>query len=45
MSESLGGFEVDDEHVLGRLLDRQVGWLCAFEDLVDVVRRALVHHR
>src|SRR5882724_129450 len=35
-AEGLGGFEVDDELELRRLLDRQVGWLRALEDLVYV---------
>ena len=42
--EGLGGLEVDDEHVLGRLLDGQVGWLGALEDLVDIVRCVPEHH-
>src|SRR5262245_1933706 len=35
-AKRLGGFEVDDELVLGRRLHRQVGWLLALEDAVDV---------
>jgi len=34
--EGFGGLEIDDEFELGRLLDRQVAWLGAFEELVDV---------
>ena len=29
-------FEIDDELELRRLLDRQVGGLCAFQNLVDI---------
>jgi hypothetical protein len=28
-AESLGGFEVDDEFQLARLLNRQIGWFLA----------------
>src|SRR6267378_6972118 len=38
-AERLGSFEIDYELELRRLLDRQVGWLGAFEDSVDVSRR------
>src|SRR6516165_3094560 len=34
-AESLGGFEIDHQVEFRRLLDRQVAWLCAFENLVD----------
>jgi hypothetical protein len=34
-AERLGGLEVDDELELGRLLDGEIGGLCALEDLVD----------
>jgi hypothetical protein len=30
-SRRLGGFEIDDEFELGRLNDRQIGWLLALE--------------
>jgi hypothetical protein len=35
-AESLGGLEVDEEFVLGGLLDGQVGGLGAFENLVHI---------
>ena len=38
--ERLGGLEINDELVLGRCLDRQVGRLLALEDAVDIARRA-----
>jgi hypothetical protein len=38
--EGLGALEVDDQLELGRLLNRQVGGLGAFEDSVHVARRA-----
>src|SRR6266571_2938796 len=31
-----GGFEVDDEHELHRLLHGKIGGLCSFEDFIDV---------
>ena len=39
-AERLGSLEVDDQLVLGRRLHRQVGWLLALEDAVDVAGRA-----
>src|SRR5215475_4594328 len=33
-------FEVDDQLVLRWRLHRQIGWLLAFQDAVDVTRRA-----
>ena len=39
-AERLGGLEVDHQFVLGRRLHRQVGWLLALEDAVDVAGRA-----
>ena len=41
-TKRLGHFEIDHNFQLGRLLDRQVGWFAAFEDLVDVGRGAAV---
>ena len=38
-AERLRCLEVDDQLVLGRRLDRQVGWLLAFEDAIDVASR------
>ena len=35
-ADLLGGFQIDDELKFRRLLDRQVGWLCSFENLVDI---------
>src|SRR5207248_11004618 len=35
-AERLGSLHVDDELELGRLFDRQIGRLRAFEDLVDI---------
>ena len=39
-AERLGGFEVDHQLVLGRRLHRQVGWLLALEDAIDIACRA-----
>ena len=39
-AERLGGLEVDDQLELGRLLNRQIARLDAFEDAIDVARRA-----
>jgi len=36
-----GGLEIDDQLVLGRHLNGQVGGLSALEDAVDIARRAL----
>jgi hypothetical protein len=38
-AEGLGGFDVDDELELRRLLDRQVGGLGSFENARDIARR------
>jgi len=35
-AERVGGLEVDDQLELGRLLDRQIGWLGAAEDFSSV---------
>ena len=35
-AQCLRGLEVDHEFVLGRCLHRQVGWLLALEDAIDV---------
>src|SRR6266404_8044680 len=42
-AERLCGLDIDDQLDSGRLLDRQVGGLGAFEDLVDVDGGATVH--
>ena len=39
-AERLGGLEVDHQLVLGRRLHRQVGWLLALEDAIDIACRA-----
>ena len=39
-AEHLGGLEVDHQFVLGWHLHRQVGRLFAFEDAIDIARRA-----
>jgi hypothetical protein len=39
--QRLRGLEVDRQLVLGRRLHRQVGWLLALEDAIDVTGRAL----
>src|SRR6516162_10318681 len=44
-AEGLGGLEVDDELVLGRLLYRQVSRLCALENAGDVLGGKLVVRR
>jgi hypothetical protein len=36
-TERPGGLEVDDQFVLGRRLDWQVGWLLALEDAIDIL--------
>ena len=41
-ADLLGGFEIDDELKLRRLLDGQVGGLGAFQDPVDKVSGAPV---
>src|SRR5262245_15042484 len=41
-AERLGGLKVDHQLVLGRRLHRQVGWLLALEDAVDVTSRPAV---
>ena len=38
-AERLGGLEIDDRLVLDRRLHRQVGWLLALEDAIDVAGR------
>ena len=42
-TERLGGFEVDDQFVLGRCLHWQIGWLLSFENAIDISSRAPVH--
>ena len=42
-AERLGGLEIDDKLVPGRLLHRQVGRLGALENAIDVERRTTVH--
>ena len=39
-TERLGGLEVDEQQEFRRLLDRQVGRLGAFQDLIDIIRSA-----
>src|SRR4051794_10076572 len=39
-AERLGGLEIDHELVLGRRLHRQVCWLLAFQNAIDVTCRA-----
>jgi hypothetical protein len=34
-AKCLGGFEIDDKVERGRLLYRQISWLCTFQDFVD----------
>src|SRR5262249_27744699 len=36
-AERFGGFEVDHEFILGRLLDRDVAGLCPAQNLVDLL--------
>src|SRR5262249_22797591 len=38
-----GGLEVDHPLELGPLLNRQIGWFCPLENLVDVGSRAVPH--
>src|SRR5437868_14102948 len=42
-AERLGGLQVDDQLEFGWLLDRQIGRLRAFQDLVDIASRAAEH--
>src|SRR5262245_16219304 len=44
-AEGLGGLEIDHQLERCRLLNREVGGLGAFEDLVDVISRAAKHVR
>jgi hypothetical protein len=37
-AERLGGFQIDDQVELGRVLHRQIGRLLALEDAVDIGR-------
>src|SRR5262245_13646214 len=39
-AERLGGLEIDDQFIFGRLLHRQIGRVGTFENFVDVGRRA-----
>src|SRR5262245_9346630 len=39
-AERLGGLHIDHQIEHQRLLDRQIGWFSAFQDLVDVRRGA-----
>ena len=41
-AKRLGGFKINHQLELRRLLDRNVGWLGAFQDLVDHRRYTLV---
>src|SRR5215475_3857585 len=41
-SKSLGGLDVDHQLILGRGLHRQISWLLALEDAIDITGRALV---
>jgi hypothetical protein len=38
--ERLSGLEIDHQLVLGRCLNRQVGWLLALEDAINLTGRA-----
>src|SRR5437762_1592802 len=44
-AERAGGFQVDDQLELGRLLHRQIGRLGAVQDLCDVDSELPVHDR
>ena len=39
-AKCLGRLEVDRQFIFGRCLHREIGWLLAFEDAVDVGGRA-----
>src|SRR5215472_15965569 len=39
-AERLGGLEVDDQFVFGRILHGQIGWLFALEDAISIGRSA-----
>src|SRR5262244_1037847 len=40
-AECSGGFQIDDQLVLGRRLNRQIAWLLALEDAIDIAGRAV----
>jgi hypothetical protein len=42
-TKRLSGLEIDDQAKFRRLLNRQIAWFGAFENLVHVDRGALVH--
>ena len=44
-AERLGGFQIDDQFILGWRLHRQISWLFALEDTIDIAGRAsiLIH--
>src|SRR5262245_21513392 len=44
-AEQLGGSQVDDEIEFGRLLDRNVAWLCPAQNFIDQVGSAAPHVR
>src|ERR1700730_1328857 len=41
-AKCLRGLEIDDQFEFRRLLDRQLGWLCSFQDLVGVDRGSTI---
>src|SRR5205814_907322 len=41
-AKCLGGFEIDQQLVLGRRLHGKVGWLLTFQNTVNVLGRAAV---
>lgn len=41
-AERFGGFAIDGQFKLCRLLDRQLRWFCAFQYLVNIDRRSTV---
>ena len=44
-ADLLGGFEIDDQLELRRLLDRKIGGFCAFEDFIYIHRGAPISLR
>src|SRR5579864_7123364 len=39
-TERLGGFAIDHKLEFGRLLNREITWICPFQDAINVLRRA-----
>jgi hypothetical protein len=44
-AERLGCLHIDDQLELGRLLDREIGGLCAFEDFASVNSKLIIEEK